>query len=100
MRWCEGSVRHSRVSLRNAPGHNVQLAYPGIADVIETERQNVRFRLWAPHAAQVEVILDHPVPGTTFTLAGHKISGFLDGLRLPFGDLIQNPGKIRKIRCR
>lgn len=29
----------------------------------------VRFRLWAPHAAQVEVILDHPAPGTTFTLA-------------------------------
>src|SRR3984957_13408212 len=29
----------------------------------------VRFRLWARHAAQVEVILDHPAPGTTFTLA-------------------------------
>jgi 1,4-alpha-glucan branching enzyme len=29
----------------------------------------VRFRLWAPHAALVEVILDHPAPGTTFALA-------------------------------
>jgi 1,4-alpha-glucan branching enzyme len=29
----------------------------------------VRFRLWAPFAALVDVILDHPVPGTTFALA-------------------------------
>jgi 1,4-alpha-glucan branching enzyme len=28
-----------------------------------------RFRVWAPHAAQVEVILDYPVAGTTFALA-------------------------------
>lgn len=29
----------------------------------------VRFRLWAPNAAHVEVILDHPATGTTFALA-------------------------------
>jgi 1,4-alpha-glucan branching enzyme len=29
----------------------------------------VRFRLWAPYAALVDVVLDHPVPGTTFALA-------------------------------
>jgi 1,4-alpha-glucan branching enzyme len=29
----------------------------------------VRFRLWAPNATQVEVILDHPALGTTFALA-------------------------------
>jgi 1,4-alpha-glucan branching enzyme len=28
-----------------------------------------RFRLWAPFASGVQVILDHPVAGTTFTLA-------------------------------
>jgi 1,4-alpha-glucan branching enzyme len=27
-----------------------------------------RFRLWTPFAAKVEVILDHPAPGTTFPL--------------------------------
>jgi 1,4-alpha-glucan branching enzyme len=28
-----------------------------------------RFRVWAPNAALVEVILDHPIPGTNFALA-------------------------------
>ena len=28
-----------------------------------------RFRMWAPHAAEVQVVLDHPGPGTAFTLA-------------------------------
>ena len=28
-----------------------------------------RFRVWAPFAAQIDVILDHPVANTTFALA-------------------------------
>jgi 1,4-alpha-glucan branching enzyme len=32
----------------------------------------VRFRLWAPHAAQVDVILDYPAAGTTFALANEQ----------------------------
>jgi 1,4-alpha-glucan branching enzyme len=31
--------------------------------------KTVRFRVWAHFASLVEVILDHPVPGTTFALA-------------------------------
>jgi 1,4-alpha-glucan branching enzyme len=48
----------------NAPSHKNDgmgsLSYPD---------NTVRFRLWAPYAALVDVILDHPVSGTTFALA-------------------------------
>jgi 1,4-alpha-glucan branching enzyme len=31
--------------------------------------QTVRFRVWGPFASNVEVVLDHPNPGTTYALA-------------------------------
>jgi 1,4-alpha-glucan branching enzyme len=40
----------------------------GMGSLLYPDR-TARFRVWAPNASGVQVILDHPVPGTTFALA-------------------------------
>lgn len=48
----------------NAPSHKND----GMGSLLYADG-TARFRLWAPHAAKVELILDHPAPSTIFSLA-------------------------------
>ncbi len=71
----------------NAPSHKNDgmgsLYYPG--------EDAVRFRVWAPFAAQVDVVLDHPTPNTAFALANETgtPNWSADGIPAPPGTRYQ-----------